>query len=465
MRHRPATGLEIDGFTLGERLHRGGFATIWAVTHPDHPGPMVMKVPTILDGHDGPTIVGFETEQMILPRLAGPHVPAVVAVGDFAVMPYLVMERLSGPSLLAAFRDAPLPVERIVALGTGMAAMVHDLHRQHVIHLDLKPGNVMTRDDGTFVAIDFGLARHDGLPDLLAEEFAIPMGTYPYIAPEQALRQRDDLRSDVFALGAMLYQLATGRMPFGEPAGLRGVRRRLWRDPVPPRAIAPDLPPWLQEVILRALEVDPARRTQSAAQLLFDLEHPGQVELTGRAGRMARDGFWTVLRRRWRMRRIRRFAAPPPLIAAQIARAPVLMAAVDVSPDMEALSERILQTVRDLLAVRPDARIACVNVIRTHRIGIDMATDDAGNHIHVARLVALRSWGERLGLPDGRVTFTVLEGADPGAVLIDHARRIQADHVVMGARGHSTTRRYLGSVSSQVVAQAPCTVTVVRQGT
>lgn len=462
MRVRPQTGLEIDGFTLGEMLHKGGFATIWDVTHPDHPGPMVMKVPTILDGDDGPTIVGFEVEQMILPRLTGPHVPRVVASGDFARMPYLVTERLPGASLHGLFDSAPLPVADVVALGRRMAAMVHALHGQHVIHLDLKPANLMARAGGELVAIDFGLARHDQLPDLLAEEFAIPMGTYPYIAPEQFLRQRDDLRSDIFALGAMLYQLATGRLPFGQPERLRGVRRRLWRDPEPPRALNPEIPGWLQEIILRALEVDPADRTQTAAQMLFDLEHPDQVELTHRARKERRDGLWTVARRRWRMSRLRGFAPPPPLIAAQASRAPVLMAAVDLSPDMESLSERILQAVRDQLAVRPGARVACVNVIRTHRIGIDMATDEAGNHIHIARLVALKAWGAQLGLPEGRVTFTVLDGPDPAAVLIEHAGRIRADHVLMGARAHSATRRYLGSVSSQVVAEAHCSVTIVR---
>ena len=81
MRVRPTEGLQIDGFTLGAQLHKGGFATVWDVTHPDHALPMVMKVPTILDGYDGPTIVGFEVEQMIMPRLSGPHVPKVIATG------------------------------------------------------------------------------------------------------------------------------------------------------------------------------------------------------------------------------------------------------------------------------------------------------------------------------------------------------------------------------------------------
>lgn len=462
MRTRPRPGLQIDGFTLGEQLHKGGFATIWDVTHPLHRTPMVMKVPTILDGYDGPTIVGFEVEQMIMPRLAGPHVPRVIGTGDFAVMPYIVTERIPGESLLARFGTAPRPLPEVVDLAVRMATAVHELHRQHVIHLDLKPDNFLERPDGTLVIIDFGLSRHDQLPDLLAEEFTIPMGTFPYIAPEQYLHQRDDLRSDVFALGAMIYELATGRMPFGQPETLRGVRKRLWRDPEPPRALRPEIPPGLQEVILRAIEVDPARRYQSAAQLLFDLQNPDQVKLTVRAQKLTRDGIGTVLRRWRQMRGIRQFAAPPPTTGAQIDHAPIIMVAVDLSPEMDALAERLRRAAARMLVIEPGARLACVNVIKTARIGIDPTVDEFGTNLHVARLVALRAWAEGLELDDGRLTFAILEGPDPGATILDYARTAQVDHILMGARGHSTTRRYLGSVSSQVVAEAICDVTVIR---
>lgn len=461
MMQRPTSGLVIDGFVLGECLHRGGFATIWQVAHPDHTLPMVMKVPTILDGDDAPTIVGFEVEQMIMPRLSGQHVPRVIAVGDFAVMPYIVTERIEGGSLFGLFDTAPRPLSEVIETAARMAAAVHDLHRQDVIHLDLKPANFLQRPSGEMVAIDFGLSRHQRLPDLLAEEFRIPMGTYPYIAPEQILGLRDDLRSDIFAMGAMLYELATGRRPFGEPAHLRGTRKRLWRDPLPPRALDRSIPEWLQEIVLRALDVDPAARYQSAAQLMFDLTHPAQVRLTERAYRTHADPWHVVLRRWWRMRRVKRLSPPPP-VGEQIARAPILMVAVDLAPDMEHLAAAILTAVRRMLSVEPDARIACVNVIRTARIGIDQATTADGDHIHVSRLVALRAWAESLERPEDRLTYTILEGPDPARVLIEHADRLKADHILMGARSHSSTRRFLGSVSSQIVAEASCSVTVVR---
>ena len=95
-------------------------------------------------------------------------------------------------------------------------------------------------------------------------------------------------------------------------------------------------------------------------------------------------------------------------------------------------------------------------------LGDLLYVDDQGNNLHVARLVALRHWAEGIDLGEDRLTFTVLENTDPAAAIIDYARHNHVDHILMGARGHSTTRRYLGSVSSQVVAEAPCSVTVIR---
>ena len=126
------------------------------------------------------------------------------------------------------------------------------------------------------------------------------------------------------------------------------------------------------------------------------------------------------------------------------------------------MSNTLRRQVKRMLVTEPDARIACVNVIKTARLGIDQMTDDHGNNLHVARLVQLKAWAEEIELTEDRLTFSVLEGPDPGQAIIDYATQNHADHILMGARGHSTARRYLGSVSAQVVAEAACSVTVVR---
>jgi non-specific serine/threonine protein kinase/protein-serine/threonine kinase len=454
---RPHPGLQVDGFTLGAQLHEGGFATIWDVTHPDHPGPMILKAPKILDGDDGPTIVGFEIEQMIMPRLTGAHVPAILGQGGFEGLPYIVQEAIPGQSLQARFDKGPWALSDLIEVGARVAEALSALHAQGVAHLDLKPANILTRESGEMVLIDFGLARHRDLPDLLEEEFSIPMGTYPYIAPEQVLRTRGDPRSDIFALGALLYEMATGRAPFGMPSRIRQLRKRLWMDPAPPRFLRPDLPEWLQEIILRALEVDPEKRYQTAAQLRFDLQHPGQVLLTARGRKLRPDGWLTLWRRRRQAGRLTRLGA-----AWARADVPILLVAVDLSPEGEALQPILLTWVRRLLTHQPEARVALVNVIRTALLGLDSATDAAGQNLHVARLVALKAWAQGLDLPEAQLTFQVLENSDPAQAILDHAGQVGADHILMGARGHSTARRYLGSVSAKVVAEAAMSVTVIR---
>jgi len=467
-------GQVIDGFRLEERTHRGGMASVWRVTRvgprpantPDV--PLVMKVPSFLGGEVPTTIVGFEVEQMIMPTLTGPHVPAFVAKGDFTRLPYIVMERIEGPTLRERFDAAPLPVDEVAEIGWKVATALHDLHRQHVIHLDVKPSNVLFRPadgarGGEAVLIDFGLARHDRLPDLLEEEFELPMGTAPYMSPEQVQFVRDDPRSDLFALGVLLYHLTTGARPFGNPDSVRGLRQRLFREPVPPRALRADCPPWLQEVILRCLEVDPDQRPQTAAQLAFDLAHPDQVVLTARSERLQRSGALTTARR-W-------FAALGSEGRArgaeqQSTRSPIVLVALDMAVADPVLLEAIRETVRRLLQTSAGARLACLAVMKTNLIAMDELVDADGTSRHVSLLVKLKHWARELDAarqsPAGRITFHVLEATDPASAIVEYARRNRVDQIVMGARSSGSLRRYLGSVSAQVVAQADCTVTVVR---
>src|ERR1700688_4764493 len=104
-------GMVIDGFTVGERVHRGGMATLWSVTRPDLSTPLLMKIPRVSEGEDPAAIVSFEMEQMILPRLSGPHVPACHATGDFAHQAYVVIEPLPGTTLYSRLGELPLPYQ------------------------------------------------------------------------------------------------------------------------------------------------------------------------------------------------------------------------------------------------------------------------------------------------------------------------------------------------------------------
>jgi serine/threonine protein kinase len=453
-------GAVIDGFTIGECVHNGGMATLWSVSHPGIEAPLLMKIPRVAEGEDPAAIVSFEMEQMILPRLSGPHVPACFATGDFARQAYVVIERIRGQTLYQRLADLPLAYEEARAMAAKIASALADLHRQNVIHHDIKPSSIMFRPSGEAVLIDFGLSHHNHLPDLLQEEFRLPFGTAPYTAPERLLGVRDDPRSDLFSLGVLLYFFTTGVRPFGETETLRGMRRRLWRDPHPPRKLKPDYPAWLQEVVLRCLEIEPVWRYPTASQLVFELAHPDQIKLTARSEGVKRDSLSTV----WRRRFNRGLTQPKPKsdVAAHLAASPIVAVAVDTLEGSPALNEALRVTTARILATLPSARLACVNVLKLGRITIDRTLDKEGHNKHVERLVALKHWASPLKLDEDQLSVHVLEAVDAASAILEFTRANHVDHIIIGAQQHSGLTALLGGVSGKVASEAVCTVTVVR---
>src|SRR5580704_468369 len=453
-------GTVIDGFTVGERIHDGGMATLWSVTRPDISVPLLMKIPRVSEGEDPAAIVSFEMEQMILPRLNGPHVPACFATSDVTRQAYVVIERIPGATLYRRLPDLPLLYEEARVIIGKIASALADLHRQNVIHHDIKPSSILFRPSGEAVLIDYGLSHHKQSPDLLQEEFRVPYGTAPYMAPERLLEVRDDPRSDLFSLGVLSYFFTTGVRPFGETETLRGMRRRLWRDPHPPRKLRDGYPPWLQEVVLRCLEIEPVWRYPTASQLAFELANPDQIKLTARAERTKRDPLSTV----WRRRFNRGLVEPKQKsdVSAQLASSPIVAVALDTTEEAAELNTALRVTASRILATLPSARLACVNVLRLGRITIDRTLDEQGNNKHIDRLVALRHWAQPLKLDESRLSVHVLEAVDPASAILEFAKANHVDHIVIGARQNSLARALLGSVSAKVAAEAACTVTVVR---
>jgi nucleotide-binding universal stress UspA family protein len=362
--------------------------------------------------------------------------------------------------LLPRLPELPLPDAEVAKIGAKIAMALDDLHRQHVVHLDIKPSNIMFRPTGEAVLLDYGLSHHFRLPDLMQEEFRLPFGTAPYMSPEQLRGIRNDPRSDLFALGVLLYFFSTGVRPFGESETLRGMRRRLWRDPVPPRGLRGDYPPWLQEIVLRCLEIEPAWRYPTAAQLAFDLSHPTQVKLTKRSEQLKHDPLTTVLRRRFNQEATR--PRTKQALAAQLSSAPIIAVAIDLAEGSAALNDALRTTAGRILATLPAARLACLNVLKQGRLTIDFTLDEQGHNRQIDRLVGLRHWAEPLKLQEPRLTVHVLEAVDPAAAILEFAQANRIDHILIGARQSSLMRTLLGSVSAKVAAEALCTVTVVR---
>jgi nucleotide-binding universal stress UspA family protein len=454
-------GSEIDGFCLGELMHTGSMASIYRLTGPQGPLPLVMKIPRLGPGERAVNVIGFEVCRTVLGALAqGPHHPTLVAHGDVETTPYLVMEYVEGARLNDWLSRAPLPATEIARLGAALALALHDLHRQDVVHLDLKPTNVLYRPGGEAVLIDFGLAQHSHYPDLLAEDVRFPVGNWVYMAPEQVLGVRCDPRSDLFALGGLLYELATGRLPFGKPSTVAQLRRRLYRDPVPPRAIADQTPAWLQEIILHCLEIDARERYASAAQVAFDLANPAQVAITERGSRHRRAG-WGKLFRQWvRAKKFEPAPCPPPSTA--VGPAPIVMVAIGPEPSGDALFEALREAARHLIVAVDQCRIACVTAVPPAATLTGEREEDTATGRHIKHLVNLRRWAKPLQLPEERLTYHVLESEKPAAALIDYARMNDVDQILIGAPRSAAPARLFPGVSAQVVAEAPCSVTVVR---
>ena len=466
---RLEAGTELDGFRIGACLHAGGMAHIYEVTYADErPAPfdMVMKVPRMTAGDGAENIVGFEVEHQILQVLHGTHVPRFVAAGDLVNLPYLVMEHVPGLTLQQvldghAHQRTRAEVADIAQLGASIARAAHSLHQQNTCHLDIKPANVLLHPDGHAVLLDFGLSCHAHYPDLLAEELRKAVGSPAWIAPEQVVGVRGDPRSDIFAIGVMLYELATSELPFGNPQTSGGMPQRLWMDPTPPRRLRDDLPEWLQEVVLRCLEPEAAKRYPSAAHLAFDLEHPEQVKVTKRGKQLQGTPFFTHFKR-W-LKAAGMHYQPSPLPSQQIDEVPILMVAVPNHEASDATLYSLRQAVARSLGIRPGARLAVVTVISPN-LSSTSEHDKSETTLHRQYRTMLQQWTQPLDLDDHQTSYHVLEASDVAQAIVRYAEGNNVSMIVMGAATHGLQmQRFVATVPIKVAMEAPCTVILVKQ--
>ena len=467
-------GTEIDGFVVHECIHAGGMAHIYHVGYANaarNPGfPLAMKIPRMTAGDGAENIVSFEVELTILPTLTGHHAPRFVAAGDLMRLPYLVMEYVPGDTLqhwldqharTLTPEGAAQDAAAIARIGSAMAIAAHSIHQQNVCHLDLKPANVLLRPDGSVVLLDFGLSCHAHYPDLLAEELRKAVGSPTWIAPEQVVGVRGDLRSDIFAIGVMLYEMATGELPFGSPGTDAGMRQRLWMTPAPPRQHRPGLPEWLQEVILRCLEPEAAQRYPSAAHLAFDLANPDQVPITERGRRLRGPGL-RVHFKRW-IKAAGMHYQPSPLPTRQIEEVPILMVAVPHDDVTDATLYSLREAAARSLGIRPGARLACVSVISP---SASSTSDHERSETTLRRnhLARLKQWAAGLDLSRHSASYHVLEASDVAQALVRFAEANRVSMMILGAATHGLQlQRLIATVPMRVARDAPCTVILVKQ--
>ena len=271
------------GNVFGERyrvlslLGAGGMGQVFRVEDATSGQALALKVLRPLDADDIDRVRRFQREIQILTRIRHPAVLHILDWGDSAAGLYFVTELVDGEDLKVALRRrGAWPAAEAAALGATLAEALAAAHAQGVVHRDVKPNNVMIARDGSVRLLDFGLARGAGIDLATLTRTGTILGTPGYMSPEQFDAHGVDERSDLYSLGVVLFEVLTGRLPFTGQTPIAVALAHKTETPPLPRALRPGIPAWLERVVLRCLEKDPARRFASASELAAELRRARQ---------------------------------------------------------------------------------------------------------------------------------------------------------------------------------------------
>lgn len=281
-------GDRLDQYDLTELLARSGMASIFKATDRQSGATVAVKVPHMHFESDIGFFQRFEREEQIGLKLDHPNIVRVLAPEKKSRI-YLVMEYAQGKSLRAIQnKKERFEVGEALVIAVQIAGALVYLHAQGIVHRDLKPDNVLLTPDGQVKLLDFGIAMDEAARRLTWFGLSPPVGTPDYMAPEQVRGKRGDVRTDIYALGTMLYEMVTGSLPYQASNAHAMMRAKLTQNARPARELLPNLDPKVEEIIMRAIEREPRERYATAKEMLDDLANPGGVVIRDRSTRPER---------------------------------------------------------------------------------------------------------------------------------------------------------------------------------
>jgi len=277
-------GDQLDEYQLDGLVASSGMATIFRATDLRDGAAVAIKVPHPEAEMDPIFHERFRREIAIGAQLQHPSIRKIFPDDDQSRL-YMAMEWLDGKLLRQVLaKEGRFSIERAVWIAMEILVALDYMQGQGVVHRDLKPENIMLDGDDKIKIIDFGIAACAGSRRLTFGKLSQVMGSPDYISPEQVKNKRGDARSDLYAVGVILYEMLTGETPFHGANPFAVMNARLFHSPQPPSEINPDISSELDAIVLRALERDPNQRYASAQEFAYDLSHPGEVRLPERPG-------------------------------------------------------------------------------------------------------------------------------------------------------------------------------------
>jgi serine/threonine protein kinase len=271
-----AVGDRLDGFEITDLIARGAMGSVFRAIDTASGRTVDLKVPHVQYESDVVFFERIRREEQIGRDVDHPNVVRVLEPQEKSRF-YVAMEFVEGRSLASLLREGPLRAEKALDIGRQVCAGLAALHARGIVHRDLKPENIHLTAGGQVKILDFGIALLPSARRLTWAGLSAVLGTPDYMAPEQIRGRRGDARTDVYAVGTLLYEMLTGKLPFEAPNPAAVMRAKLEDRPTSPARYVLGLDPPLEATILRAIERDPRDRHASASELLDDLTSPSGI--------------------------------------------------------------------------------------------------------------------------------------------------------------------------------------------